>query len=220
MVETGEGRLLHMLSKGHQLTMRIKRIAAEAGVAAVGIAGFAAAASSATSITAPASVPDAYINPPKIPTTITFHGLAARQYGFISQCRKTDADPTFNYAIDCSSYNATQFQADSTGTGTGNFNLFVGIETINAEWGCGVAATANDPNFDPSAPAIGYSTCYIRVAPDTQSNTASDFFQPIAFVPPAQTPEVPLNVLLPLGGAAVLGGAYMVSRKRQMANVA
>jgi hypothetical protein len=61
-------------------------------------------------------------------------------------------------------------------------------------------------------------------------NTAGDEFYPITFTgtpvtttteettttidPGTQVPEVPMNVLLPLGAAAVIGGAVIVSRRR------
>ncbi len=195
------------------MTMRIKRIAVAAGVAAVGIAGFAAAANAASVIVTPSSGIDG--TPGANPSVnVSWTGLLPGQYGFVEECRKTDTDPTFNYLNDCSSYNEVQFKSDNSGNYAGSaFALFTGDEPGNGDWGCGNAGLT-------ASGGPVYTTCYIRIAPGTPTNSASDFFTPISFSPPANTPEVPLNVLLPLGGAAVLGGAYMITRKRQMANVA
>lgn len=194
------------------MTMRIKRIAAAAGIVAVGVAGFAAAANAASVVVTPSTGIDG--TPNANPTVnVSWTGLTAGQYGFVEECRKTDADPTFNYLNDCSSYNEVQFKSDANGSlAPSGFDLFTGDEPGNGNWGCGNAGLT-------ASGGPVYTTCYIRIAPGTPTNTSSDFFTSISFSPPANTPEVPLNVLLPLGGAAVLGAGYMIARKRQMANV-
>lgn len=135
----------------------------------------------------------------------------------IQQCRKDDAGP-FNQILDCSQYNS--INPAYPGTGSATIDVFGGDEPALTEWGCG-------PNTTPGLPAA--STCYIRLAPGNANNTAGDEFFPITFTGTAPTtteaptttvdpgtnvPEVPMNVLLPLGAAAVIGGTVVVSRRR------
>jgi hypothetical protein len=192
--------------------MRIMRIAAAAGIAAVGVAGFSSAASSAGTVSVTPSTNISTVGTPNV--TVSWTGVNAGQVVFIQQCWKTQSDPTFDPANDCSSYNELNPKSNNSGAGTQLYTLFTGAEPNNGLWGCGNPA-------DSAALGIPvYATCYVRLAPDTDTNTGLDFDATISFAPPANTPEVPLNVLLPLGGAAVLGGAYMISRKRQMAKLA
>ena len=79
------------------------------------------------------------------------------------------------------------------------------------EWGCGPLSTL------PTS-----AQCYVRLAPGSIQNTTGDEFLPLNFgtvTPPVDIPEVPLNILLPAGAAAILGAAMFINRKRQSANV-
>jgi hypothetical protein len=166
---------------------------------------------------------------------------------YIQQCVKNDSGP-FNQLFDCSQ--ATGINPDYPGTGEALFAVFGGDDPNLGEWGCG-------PNTSSGVPAA--ATCYVRLAPGSASNTATDEFYPVTFtavvqttttvaptttvvqttttvvdptttvvdptttvvdptttvVPPNDVPEVPMNVLLPLGAIAVLGGTVVLARRRQ-----
>lgn len=138
---------------------------------------------------------------------------------FIQQCWKNDSG-VFNQILDCSQ--STGINPAYPGTGSATFDVFGGADPNLEEWGCG----PQTPSGIPTA-----STCYIRLAPGNANNTATDEFYPITFNgvvaptttvaettttagPGTEVPEVPLNVLLPLGGLAVIGGAVVVTRRR------
>lgn len=122
----------------------------------------------------------------------------------IQQCVKNDSVP-FNQLFDCSQ--ATSINPSFATNGSTTFGVFGGDEPNSGEWGCGPLAS------------IPKATCYVRVIPGNASNTATDEFYPVTFtataVPGNEVPEVPLNVLLPLGAAAVLGGSVLIARRRQ-----
>lgn len=145
---------------------------------------------------------------------------------FIQQCWKNDSG-VFNQILDCSQ--STGINPAYPGTGEASFAVFGGADPNLEEWGCGSATPAGIPQV---------ATCYIRLAPGNANNTATDEFYPVTFTgtpattttlpgttttiaattttvaPGSEVPEVPMNVLLPLGGAAVLGGAALITRRR------
>jgi hypothetical protein len=124
----------------------------------------------------------------------------------IQQCVKNDAG-AFNRLDDC----APQFlnpPVGATGSGSQAFTVFNGLEQVNQAWGCG-------PLTDPGAGVPATPVCYVRIAPGSPDNTSSDEFFPFTYAPPANVPEVPLNVLLPGSAIAMLGGAFLIARRRQ-----
>lgn len=162
--------------------------------------------------------------------TINYSGLVVppgnNNVVFIMQCWKNDSG-VFNPDLDCNQ--SMGINPAVPGTGTATFEVFGGIDPNLEEWGCGSLTPAGIPKAD---------TCYVRLAPGTASNTATDEFYPVTFTgtpattttsstttttigdttttvdPGTEVPEVPMNVLLPLGGAAVLGGAVLITRRR------
>ena len=205
--------LASRMSKGHQLNTRIKQAAVAAGISAIGLASFGSTAhAAAPTITVTPNTGISSTGSPNV--TVAWSGLTGKTVVFIQECRVSDTDPLFDPINDCSTANEYN-PASVNGAGSFSFPLFTGAEPINGAWGCG------DPADSAAAGAPISATCFIRATPDTDTNVGNDTFQAITFAPtpPADVPEVPLNVLLPLGGAAILGGAYFVARKRQMANV-
>ena len=186
--------------------MRLSRTAAVAG-AALMLGGLGATAYAAGTTTLASSTA------PETDITVTWSGQV-RPAGsssaiFITQCWQSDALSTFNPATDCSI--ATGINPNFSASGSALFTVFNGDESVLGNWGCG-----------PLATAATSAQCYVRLAPGSSTNTAGDEFIPLNYgtiTPPVDIPEVPLNVLLPAGGAAILGAAMFINRKRQSANV-
>jgi hypothetical protein len=186
--------------------MRFKRTAAAigAGVFTVGLGTAALAAGSLSK-----SVIDPTASAAARTITVSFSGKPANTTIFVNQCRVDGNAPgvTFNPNIDCSPQGAT-FVPSGSGSGTATFVAWGGLEPNLEEFGCGYTTPAGTPQVD---------TCYIRITPDSKANLNGQEFFPITFAPePPVVPEVPLNILLPLSAAAVLGGgAVIVTRKRR-----
>ena len=193
--------------------MRLSRTAIAATAGSVMLIGaFAGSASAA------ATLSKSNLLPAGETIQITYSGLTVpagnSNVVFIQQCWKDDSG-VFNQVLDCSP--STTLNPPATPGGTVTYNVFGGNEPNLEEWGCGANPTPGVPQAD---------TCYIRLAPGTKTNTATDEFYPITFTgtpdtttsttidPGTDVPEVPMNVLLPLGAAAVIGGAVVVSRRR------
>ena len=124
----------------------------------------------------------------------------------IQQCWKNDSGP-FNQLDDCSQATAINPAVGASGSGSAQFTVFNGDEQVNGLWGCGPLTTAGTPKA---------TTCYVRIAPGINTNTAGDEFFAYTYAPPSGVvPEVPLNILLPGSAAAVLGGALLIARRRQ-----
>ena len=217
--------------------MRLSRPAAVAGAALlIGGLGFSTA-------DAAGSLSKTNLLPQGETITVSYNNITIpagnSNVVFIQQCRKDDSG-VFNQLNDCSQ--ATGINPAYPGTGQAAFAVFGGDDPNDTGWGCGPLAT------------VPLATCYIRIAPGSDTNTASDEFYPVTFtavgetttttiapttttiapttttiapttttiasttttvVPPNDVPEVPMNVLLPLGAAAVLGGSIVVARRRQ-----
>jgi hypothetical protein len=182
--------------------MRLSRTAAVAGAAlmlgGLGATAYAAGTTTLASSTAATSN-----------ITVTWSGQVrpanTNNAIFITQCWQSDALSTFNYATDCSI--ATGINPTFSASGSTTFEVFNGDESVLGEWGCG-----------PLATVATSAQCYVRLAPGTATNTTGDEFLPLNYAPPTEIPEVPLNILLPAGAAAILGAAMFINRKRQSAN--
>jgi hypothetical protein len=194
--------------------MRIPRTAAVAGAALL-IGGLGTTAFAAGTLTPSSASPTAA----STNLTVSWSGLV-RPVGssnavFIQQCRATDAKATFNVQDDCSA--ATGINPAFSESGSAVFNVFNGDDPNLGEWGCGPLTT---PGI-PKTTVAGVDTCYVRMAPGSQANTTGDEFLAFTYqtTPPVDIPEVPLNILLPISAVALLGGAMVIARKRQSANV-
>ena len=127
----------------------------------------------------------------------------------VSQCVKSDADPTFDQALDCSQATYQTFLTGPDGSGSGTFRLFGGDEPNDQPWGCGHLSTIQP------AP----STCYVRFSIGTITDTANDRFFSVSFGPPHRERSSLTHVALGAGAAAVVvvptGGLLVRSRRRR-----
>jgi hypothetical protein len=138
--------------------------------------------------------------------TVTSTGLNQAGGSVVNyqQCWRDGAAVGFNQANDCSQSTA-DIATIIGGNATKSFAVFNGDEPNLGDWGCGPLASA--------APIIS-QTCYIRVVPNDINDTLNDEFYAFTYGPPVDVPEVPLNVLLPVSAAAILGAGFLVARKR------
>jgi len=182
--------------------MRFKRTAAIAGAAimAGGLGSAAMAAGSLSTSVIPAAGGS---------TTVSWSGLPINSTVFIEQCNRDGNAPgvIFTPLSDCSQATSLNPSTGPTGSGTQVFAMFGGDDPNESGWGCG-----------PNTTGIKYDTCYVRLVTGVQTNVATDEFYPVTFStdPEPVVPEVPLNILLPLSAAAVLGGGYYITRKRKL----
>jgi hypothetical protein len=195
--------------------MRFKRLAAAVGavllVGSVATSAFAASTINPTTVPADAAPGDASLN-----ITVTSTGLT-NVFGttvFYQQCWRSLAAPfpgapAFNATSDCSSFNQLIGNIDASGNASTVFTVFNGNEFLQGDWACG-PGTASNPS---TAPTIS-QTCYIRIIPGDPSNVAQQEFAQFTYAPGAEIPEVPLNVLLPISAAVILGAGFLVARKR------
>jgi hypothetical protein len=143
--------------------------------------------------------------------TVSWSGITIapgqNQIVLIQQCWKNDAGP-FDQLNDCSQATSLNPPVGANGSGSVQFDVFNGDEQVNQIWGCG-------PLTSTGAGVTKADTCFVRIAPGNATNTASDEFFPFTYAPPANVPEVPLNILLPGSAVAVLGGALLIARRRQ-----
>ena len=183
--------------------MRFKLLATAAGATLL-IGGFSASAY-ADSTATPAVVSDSAARS-IIRVDSTGLNIAGGTTSNYQQCWRSDTDPAFNQENDCSAFTADAGIISATGTATKNFEVFNGNEPNFELWGCGPLSTA----------ANTQSTCYIRVTPNDVTSISNDQFVSFTFGPvaPPDVPEVPLNVLLPVSAAAILGAGFLIARKR------
>jgi hypothetical protein len=142
--------------------------------------------------------------------TVNWTGQKPNQLMFISICKKTVADPTFNAALDCSALSELNPNGTATGAGSAQLTVFRGENPDgDSGWGCfaqGDTAPAGVTKF---------TTCYVRVTNGVLSN--KDDAAEAAFtlsVGGDVVPEAPLGVLIPVIGAVMVAGAFMVLRRR------
>jgi hypothetical protein len=189
--------------------MRLSRTATVVGAALL-IGGLGVTAASAAG-----ALSDTVIDPAGENITVTWSGLTnppgTNAVLFIQQCYRTGTDPLFTTSGSCS---GAVGENPPISAGTQSFDVFGGDDPNGFPWGCGPNTT---PGFTKGS-VSGTDTCWIRLAPGSTSNVDGDEFLPFTFgsTPPAEVPEVPLNVLLPASAAAVLGAGILVARKRQV----
>ena len=195
--------------------MRFTRIAAIVGATLV-FGGLATTALAAGSISP--NVIDATAGSSNV--TVNWSGIVIpaglANVVFIQQCYKNDAG-VFNQLTDCSQATGINPPVGATGSGSSPFLLFNGDDPNGQPWGCGPLTTAGNPKGTLN----GVDTCFVRLAPGNESNTATDEFYPFTFGPPqGQVPEVPLNILLPGSAALVLGASLVIARRRHLKTAA
>ena len=155
-------------------------------------------------------------------------GFDASGTNQITQCRKSDADPTFQYLADCDlGSEVTAAVNPATAKYEGLLPFFVGMQpnafgALNDPgfWAC---APADDPTVYGASPR--YSTCYVRGVSggEAQTGPTKNGFVPITFkslAPANNAPESPLTVLLPIAGIGAAAAAFMVMRRRSASSIA
>ena len=140
--------------------------------------------------------------------TITVSGapgtVAGNAQVVVSLCANTDSGVAFDPFNDCDFDSALNF-ADPANA-DGSFSDFFTIIDPPVKFDC----TAALP-------------CRLRINTGVFSGVGDQAFIPgfivgtTAPVPDPVIPEVPLNVLIPLGGAAAMGGAYFLVRRGRTA---
>jgi len=114
---------------------------------------------------------------------VTFSNVNA-SIVYIQQCWKSDADPKFDFTIDCSQYNTVN-PVIVNGKGRGVINVFNGNDPNLGEWSCGTKGSPGVPNA---------ATCYLRVSPEVIDDVSNDQFFPITW---ANNPPPPPSTLPP-----------------------
>ena len=140
--------------------------------------------------------------------TINYSGFNPNEVIFFQQCWVNSEQPGFDPNTQCSPVNGINPNANASGGGTVQYQIWSGLDPNIGEVACAAA---------PVAGAVeNYSTCFVRLAPGGTGLTSRDESYPITFAgtqPPV--PEAPYGVLLPVGAIALLGGAYFVKRNRR-----
>ena len=133
---------------------------------------------------------------------------------FITQCKKIESDPTFSFATDCSNLSEVPINASANpgGASSSTFSVFRGENPDgDSGWGC-FAAGDTIP-----AGVTSFTTCYIRVTEDAESNTSTDFSIPFTFAASSggTLPETSMAVLLPLTAGGVILAGWLIQRRRR-----
>jgi hypothetical protein len=186
-------------------------IAAASVVGVLGMAGSAYAAGAFT-ITPNTGLTDQQT------VQLSFSGFPANTLMFARQCRGTRVQiPTLSLTTDCGLYTEdTTVTSDANGAGVINYVVTKGQElnasgSANLPWSC-VGAGDTVP-----AGVTKVTSCTVRLTDNTSANNNDEQFQTLSFADAAgvQVPESRYAVLLPLGGLAVLAGAFFVVRNRK-----
>ncbi|HEX2785623.1 MAG TPA: hypothetical protein VHN36_18730 [Ilumatobacteraceae bacterium] len=126
------------------------------------------------------------------PATLTYNGAGPVSNG-------TDNIYPLYDTLGTGFINATPGLSDGLITGVPAFSWSVFVGTLPAgNYHIGLACTLN-----------GVTATYFST---DITLTAALGYSPLA--PPSDVPEVPLNVLLPISAAAILGGGFLIARKR------
>lgn len=103
---------------------------------------------------------------------------------FIQQCWKSDQDPKFDLALDCTQFNTVN-PVIVNGGGKGVITVFNGDDPNLGEWSCGTKGSAGVPNS---------ATCYLRLSPEVIDDLSNDQFFPITWSnnpPPTPSTQPP-----------------------------
>jgi hypothetical protein len=209
---------------------RLKRFLGVAGVSAAGMIAFAGAAGAQVSVSV---TPNSGLTDGQ---TVTVSGTLPPNTDFvISQCNDTISGVSFDPIADCD-FVSSFTSLDPTGTDgaysvafqvwTGTRNGFACDENnpCRIRINSGVFAGITDQAFTPiSFAAGGATTTTTEPTTTTTEPTTTTTADPGTTTTTAPTttttapdpviPEAPFAVLLPLGGAAVLGSAYLLVRR-------
>ncbi len=108
---------------------------------------------------------------------VEWSGLRANTLVFVTFCKKSIGDPSFNVSFDCSSLSEVTPNGTPTGSGSVRFEVFRGQNPDGeTPWGCFDAGEA------PPAGVEAFSTCYVRVTERVVTNLEDDVETPVTFV--------------------------------------
>jgi len=142
--------------------------------------------------------------------TVNWTGQKANKLMFISICKKSISDPTFTAALDCSALSELNPNGTPSGGGTAQLTVFRGENPDgDSGWGCFAQGDTAPQGITK------FTTCFVRVTNDSINN--KDDATETAFtlsVGGDVVPEAPLGVLIPVIGAVMVAGAFMVLRRR------
>ena len=174
------------------------------------VASFAAPAGALGTVTVNPNPVSFTTNQTEATATVNWTGQKPNQLMFISICKKTIADPTFNAALDCSALSELNPNGTASGAGSAQLTVFRG-ENPDGDSGWGCFAQGD------TAPAgvTKVTTCFVRVTNGVLSNKDDASEAPFTLsVGGDVVPEAPLGVLIPVIGAVMVAGAFMVLRRR------
>ena len=145
------------------------------------------------------------------PVTVNWSGQAPGKLIYVDICKKLSSDPTFNPGQDCAPLSSINPNATATGSGTTQYNVFRGPDPSGDQpWGCFAAADQAPSGIQK------FTTCYVRVTNDSLFNNSGAVDIPFTIVESGGViPEAPVAVLLPVIGALVLIGGFVLVRRRQ-----
>ena len=181
-----------------------------------------------------------------LPFQVTGSGWGANTSVLIEICDGNNPstlqgwDPTINCdlatspASESSPAGTPTFPATGTGRTIGDFrgigpsDLFnclaaedvTGLtQNADGSWPVTASSTANGEQIDPSQ--TSWTNCQLRMSTnDTAVTTDQAFIHLVIPDTPAQTPEAPFAILLPVGAVGLLGGAVLFARRRRSVRAA
>ena len=202
---------------------RIPRFLAVAGVSAMGVMALAGTAGAAGTINATPNTGLANNQ------AVTVSGtLPANSDFVISQCNDTFAGVAFDPIVDCDNVSAV-LSLDPTPTGgtySETFTVWTGVRNgfacdsanpCRLRINTGVFGGQADQAFATITFAAPTTTTTAPTTTTTAPTTTTTASTTTTTAPDPVVPEAPYAVLLPLGGAAVLGAAYMLVRRGRAA---
>jgi len=145
------------------------------------------------------------------PVTVTWSGQAPNKLIYVDICKKLSNDATFQPGQDCAPLSSINPPQTPTGSGTSAYTVFRGPDPSGDQpWGCFAADDVAPPGIEK------FTTCYVRVTNNTLFNNTQAFDIPFTIVESGGViPEAPVAILLPVIGALVLIGGFVLVRRRQ-----
>lgn len=145
--------------------------------------------------------------------TVSWTGQDPNKLIYVDICRKLTSDPTFQPGLDCAPLSSINPTATPTGSGSTQFEIFRGPDPSgDLDWGCFAAGDQAPSGIEKN------TTCYVRVTNNSLFNNTAAVDAPFTIVESGGViPEAPVTILLPVVGALVLLGGFVLLRRRQAA---
>jgi hypothetical protein len=144
--------------------------------------------------------------------TVNWSGQTPNQLIYVDICRKLTSDPTFQPGLDCAPLSSINPNSTPTGAGSTQLEIFRGPDPSgDLDWGCFA------PGDTAPAGIQKNTTCYVRVTNTSLFNNTAAVDAPFTIVESGGViPEAPVTILLPVVGALVLLGGFVLLRRRQV----